>query len=311
MLKHSVVLMGAALMLSGCMETELASHWWKSWGDGKRDTRVASVSEGNFKVGKPYHQSGQWYSPTESYSYDETGIASWYGDQFHGKRTANGEVFDKNTLTAAHRTLQMPSLVRVTNLENGRSVVLRVNDRGPFSKGRIIDVSHQAANVLGFTNKGTARVRVQVLARESRIVAEAARKGYPPHVQMAMAYRRDAIPEGIQVASASTHELPALPAPASVTPSDIDNLNKQLYRKYPVTPTSLYIQVGSFSNVNNAILLKQKLAGIGNVNVCPPVINGQTYNRVRVGPVSSTSEADTLLSRVITAGYPNARIIVD
>jgi rare lipoprotein A len=297
----------SAFLLSGCVETELASHWWKRWGDGNT-TRTAS-SQGSYKIGKSYQIDGKWYTPSESYSHDETGIASWYGDQFHGKRTANGETFNKNTLTAAHRTLQMPSLVRVTNLENGRSVVLRVNDRGPFAKSRIIDVSHQAANVLGFTGKGTARVRVQVLERESRILADAAKKGYPPHVQMAMAYRRGEAPDGVQVAST---DLPPIPAnPSSVSEQDIDNLNKQLFRKYPVTPTQIYVQVGSFSNASNAAALKQKISNLGNVNVFPSVVNGQSYNRVRVGPFASVPEADSMLSRMVSSGYPNARIIVD
>ena len=95
----------------------------------------------------------------------QTGIASWYGPQFHGKRTANGEYFDQEELTAAHPTLPMPVLVRVTNLENGRSLVVRVNDRGPFVNGREIDLSRKAAELLGYDRKGTARVRVQYVGR--------------------------------------------------------------------------------------------------------------------------------------------------
>src|ERR1700744_5792728 len=96
---------------------------------------------GIYKVGNPYQIQGTWYYPREQPDYDETGIASWYGPNFHGGRTANGEIFDENALTAAHRTLPMPANVRVTNLENGKSIVVRVNDRGPYAKGRIIDVS--------------------------------------------------------------------------------------------------------------------------------------------------------------------------
>ena len=118
---------------------------------------------GKYKVGNPYQIKGVWYYPKESFDHVETGIASWYGRQFHLKKTANGEIFDMNELTAAHRTLQMPSFVQVTNLENGRSLKLRVNDRGPFAHGRIIDVSRRAAQLLGFERQGTARVRVQIL----------------------------------------------------------------------------------------------------------------------------------------------------
>src|SRR6202012_947764 len=107
------------------------------------------------------------YTPSEDYSYDETGMASWYGDDFNKGKTANGEIFNKNELTAAHKTLPLPTLARVTNLDNGRSIVVRINDRGPFSGARIIDVSQRAAQLLGFESQGTAKVRVQVLASES------------------------------------------------------------------------------------------------------------------------------------------------
>lgn len=126
---------------------------------------------GAYKVGRPYQISGIWYYPKVEYDYVETGIASWYGPGFHGKATANGETYDQNALTAAHRTLPLPSMVRVTNLENGRSLVLRLNDRGPFKRGRIIDLSKRAADLLGVTRQGTAKVRVELLEQESRLLA--------------------------------------------------------------------------------------------------------------------------------------------
>lgn len=133
---------------------------------------------GTYKVGNPYQISGVWYRPAEDYAYDETGIASWYGEDFHGKYTANGEIYDLNAMTAAHRTLPMPTVVQVTNLENGRTVVLRVNDRGPFARGRIIDVSRRAAQLLGFENQGTAKVRVRIMVPETiQAVALARRNG--------------------------------------------------------------------------------------------------------------------------------------
>lgn len=162
----------AMLSLAACSEVELASHVFKkaTW-TGTQETA------GTYKVGNPYTVSGVRYYPREDFRLVETGIASWYGPNFHGKRTANGEIYNQNDLTAAHRTLQMPSLVRVTNLENGRSVVVRINDRGPFKRGRVIDVSRKAAELLGFIGQGTARVRVEVLEKESRQIAEAAKRG--------------------------------------------------------------------------------------------------------------------------------------
>ncbi len=115
------------------------------------------------QVGQPYSVNGATYVPREVPGYDTVGIASWYGQRYHGRRTASGEIFDMNLPTAAHPTLPFGTRVQVTNLENGRAVVLKINDRGPFVRRRIIDVSRRAAQVLGFAKRGTARVRVQLL----------------------------------------------------------------------------------------------------------------------------------------------------
>jgi len=129
--------------------------------------RVADVNRpipkggGNYKVGKPYTVAGVTYVPKEQPNLDRVGTASWYGDDFHGRLTANGEIYDMNAFSAAHPTLPLPSYVRVTNLENKRSVVVRVNDRGPYAHDRLIDLSKRTANVLDFHNKGLAKVRVQ------------------------------------------------------------------------------------------------------------------------------------------------------
>ena len=116
---------------------------------------------GHHKIGKPYKIRGLWYVPKEEPGYDRQGKASWYGPKFHGRKTANGEVFDQNHLSAAHTTFPLPSYARVTNLANGRSVVVRVNDRGPYSRSRIIDVSKKTAELLQFKRAGTANVRVE------------------------------------------------------------------------------------------------------------------------------------------------------
>ncbi len=115
----------------------------------------------HYKVGKPYQVAGRWYRPHVDENYDRRGLASWYGDQFHGRLTANGEIFDMNRLSAAHKTLPLPSIVEVQNLENGRKILVRVNDRGPFVDDRIIDLSRAAAKRLGFLNQGIAKVRVR------------------------------------------------------------------------------------------------------------------------------------------------------
>lgn len=122
---------------------------------------------GHYKVGNSYKVFGKKYHPQEYDSFVEEGMASWYGKKFHGKKTANGEIYDMNTLTAAHLTLPMPSIVKVTNLENNKSIIVRINDRGPFAKNRIIDLSKKAAQILGFANQGTTKVRVELLKEKT------------------------------------------------------------------------------------------------------------------------------------------------
>src|SRR5216683_5324550 len=156
-----------ALVLAACSSTRRAP----GTASASRDTR----SSGLYKVGNPYQIDGAWYYPAEDWNYNETGIASWYGEAFHGKDTANGESFDLNAITAAHRTLPMPTIVEVTNLENGRTLQVRVNDRGPYARGRIIDLSRRSAQLLGFEGQGTAKVRVKILVPESIQAASLAR----------------------------------------------------------------------------------------------------------------------------------------
>ena len=140
---------------------------------------------GVYRVGSPYVVAGRVYVPQDDPNYNAVGLASWYGADFHGRATANGEVFDDNAITAAHPTLPLPSYVRVTNLSNGRSLIVRVNDRGPYHGNRIIDVSMRAAHLLGFTNRGLAWVRVQYVGRapvqgsDDRVLASTLRENEP------------------------------------------------------------------------------------------------------------------------------------
>jgi len=120
---------------------------------------------GRDQLGKPYQVRGKWYYPKEDRNYAKVGLASWYGDAFHGRLTANGEVYDMTHLTAAHPTMPLPSYARVTNLETGSSVIVRVNDRGPYHEGRIIDVSERAAQMLDYDKVGTAKVKVEYVGR--------------------------------------------------------------------------------------------------------------------------------------------------
>jgi len=155
-------------MLAACAEapTRHSSEYFPESKYGKASPRVASASEpierggGRYQLGDPYQVAGTWYYPSEDKNYSKVGRASWYGSAFHGRLTANGEVYDMNALTAASPTLPLPCYARVTNLTNGSSVIVRVNDRGPFARGRIIDLSSRAARMLAYKDSGTAKVKV-------------------------------------------------------------------------------------------------------------------------------------------------------
>ena len=291
----------AALILAGCVQPQPPGQ-----------------KGGYYKVGTPYKIDGVWYYPKEDPDYDFTGIASWYGHDFHGKLTANGETYDMYSLTAAHPTWPMPTKVRVTNLENGRSLELRVNDRGPFRKGRIIDVSKKASQLLGFHEQGTAKVRVTFLGRayvESEIVekprtsrAERTAAKAAPVAQVAKA-QLPVIP-GVKVAEATTPVGPVeAPAAASPAAAGADGDLKVV----PVSgSTDLYVQAGAFLAPSNAKKLAGKLEAVG-----PPVrvnrkdLDGRNYYQVRLGPLPDLDEADETLEQVVALGHNDARIIVD
>jgi rare lipoprotein A len=152
-----------------------------------------------YKIGAPYTVKGATYYPHVDFAYDEIGLASWYGEAFEGQYTANGEVFDLNDLTAAHRTLPLPSIVEIANLQNGRAMRVRINDRGPFADGRIIDVSRRVAQLLGFERSGAAEVRVRILKDDSLQAAAAAQRGIVSNGETALA----AATYNAQIAAAS------------------------------------------------------------------------------------------------------------
>ncbi len=221
-------LAAATLLLGACAELKFGVSAVKKIQGPAEQTpaQPAPRSQGIYKVGEPYQIAGVWYYPAEDWTYAESGIASFYGGErsgidFHGRLTANGELYDMNALTAAHTTLPMPSLVRVTNLDNGRSIVLRVNDRGPFARGRIIDVSRRSAQLLGFEAQGTARVRVEIQADESRRL-KAALTGRDENQTVAAVPRTavasDALPPPPGARETRT-QAAALPPPSATLPA--------------------------------------------------------------------------------------------
>ncbi|THD50610.1 MAG: septal ring lytic transglycosylase RlpA family protein [Bradyrhizobium sp.] len=167
---RGVAAMAACLVLANCASSGIASRVDPKYGVSS-SPRVVAFGEpvpkggGTYRVGKPYTVAGRVYVPEEDVNYREEGLASWYGDDFHGRLTANGEVFDMASLSAAHPTLPMPCYARVTNLSNGKSLIVRVNDRGPYHGNRLMDVSSRAAELLEFKGNGVARVRVEYVGR--------------------------------------------------------------------------------------------------------------------------------------------------
>jgi rare lipoprotein A len=274
------------------------------------------ANAGVYKVGQPYQVDNVWYYPREQPDYDETGIASWYGPTFYGRKTANGEIYNGDDLTAAHKTLPLPVNVRVTNLDNGKSLVVRVNDRGPYARGRIIDLSKRAAELLDVSRAGTARVRVTYLGR-----ADLNGGAPPPITPPVIASALPAVPAGKVDASAlnivpgaTVAPPPAQPArmPAAPIPSQMfaqDKPNGQVTKVPVPAATRLYVQLGAFSKLENAKAMLAKVGG--DLRISTLQRGGQTLYRVRSAPLSSVSEADAALARLNGAGANDAHIVVD
>lgn len=302
----------ATLIIAGCSETTTSTA----------PTTATAIPHQvrPYKVGKPYQVDGVWYYPKADMDYDETGIASWYGPGFHGQYTANGEIYDQNALTAAHKTLPLPSMVRVTNLANGRSIVVRVNDRGPFVNGRIIDLTRRDAQLLDFINQGTAKVRVQILKDETQaLIAQASAQGGDnvgpkPAAAPSGAIASTPLPP-IGQSQPSAQQIAALPATPAPTKSVVGQAvlpepDGQVFIE-PVKATNIYIQAGAFTRQANAQNLTSKLSAFGPVHMTPVQVGNQLFYRVRLGPLVNVDQADEVLQKIIRSGQPEARIVVD
>ena len=238
---------------------------------------LPSGNGGYVKTGKPYKVAGQWYYPLKTADgYDQTGVASWYGKKFHGRKTANGERYDMYTMSAAHKTLPLPSMVRVTNLDNGRSVVVRVNDRGPFVKSRIIDLSYAAAKALGYDTQGTARVRVQSIANNA-ITTPAL-----PTKQTTTANRPRPAPQPMRTTTPSTSG-----------------------------KGGIYVQLGAFSSHSNADQLRQSLSDTyPNIRI-QRIPSSPSVYRVRIGPYKNAEMGQDVLFSLKEKGYHHAIVVIE
>ncbi|AYJ87798.1 septal ring lytic transglycosylase RlpA family protein [Sphingomonas paeninsulae] len=237
-----------------------------------------SAADNAVKIGVSYQVAGQRYTPVDSTDYDQIGLASWYGEELRGQRTANGEVFDPDGISAAHPTLPLPSYVEVTSLDTGRTILVRVNDRGPFHSNRILDLSIGAARQLGITGNGARQIRVRRVY-PSEFEKLALRNGQP------VAERHEY--SNSELAALRSRTAWRMPVMASV--------------KLPAGRGPFYLQVASFSSKSRARSMAKHL----NAKLSPL---GELY-RVRLGPYETAREANAALAPLAAKGYPDARIV--
>lgn len=253
---------------------------------------------------RPYQVKGVWYTPVQSAKgHQEKGLASWYGKQFHGRLTSNREEYDMYKMTAAHKTLPLPSYVRVTNLKNGKSAVVRVNDRGPFHSGRVIDLSYAAAHKLGIDVAGVGQVAVQGITAADVVNRK----------------------PGEELADAAPKNLPPPPEPKKllplINPGPYANAERAAAAATsPASPTSsstahpIYIQIGAYSQRASAESLARTLERDYKVlTAITPTRspNGLTLHRVRLGPVSDVDEADLLMQRLSEANLGRPLLVLE
>lgn len=311
----------SAVLLAGCGSLP-SQNGFSHWGDGAPTQHIdlAAIPNAQPRVvpysryGNPdsYVVNGRRYRVLKSSAdYRQQGIASWYGTKFHGHKTSSGEPYDMYAMTAAHKTLPLPTWVEVTNRNNGRKVIVKVNDRGPFIGNRILDLSYAAAAKLGVTATGTAPVTIRAID-PARYLAQ---KKQPPKKQ-------PSAPEQIASAGKSTAPGPGrarlLPAatniPAAVVPAAATVTKVNASAKPASMPVEgFYLQVAAFSDRHNAEQLRQKLLALkpAAIQIDSPTTSGNRYYRVRIGPLSSLSEAGRLAAKVSSLGLGEPKLLLD
>lgn len=280
----------AAAILAGCAvnNPEFDAAWARA---GQPQTTAGKAAAGKapvvgrYKLGAPYEAAGLWYVPAVEKNYDETGMASWYGQGFDGKPTANGEIFDASLPSAAHATLPMPSVVEVTNLENGKAMQLRLNDRGPFKPGRILDLSPAAARELGFYEKGSAKVRVRYVG----VAPLDPRDGRP------MTARSEPVPRsfpGGLPPEAAPPPQPVIAPPLGPPPGD-----------------GFVVQAGAFSDRGRAGRVAAAVSKAGPAEIRPLERDGSTLYRVVIGYWRDPEAARAARETIAGLGYAEAKVV--
>lgn len=313
------VLLAVSLAISGCSSRK--SMWSSSnnpfAGTGSpryKGTGPVPMGGGRYYVGAPYQVAGRWFTPKEQPNYDKTGSASWYGEAFNRRMTSNGEWFDMTRLTAAHPTLPLPSYAKVTNISNGATVVVRINDRGPFVGPRIIDLSKKTAAMLDFQRKGTAEVRVQYIGpaplndNGTHLAAmnRELENGTPLRQMIAAADRNRS--EENQVAQAEPSQEKSYETELAKQVS-YEAEAAQPSAQVAYSPVIYFVQAGTFADQDNAERLRREFANFGPVQVAEmDGVDGPVY-RMRVGPYDSLNAAQTALNQVQSYGLPDAHLL--
>ena len=259
-MRNYFIILFLIVILSGC---SLQNNISENKESADEYSYLDKPYDGHYKLGDPYQVEGEWYFPSDApKNFYEIGNASWYGhkDGFHGKKTANGDVYNKNTLTAAHKTLPLPSMARVTNLENGHSVIVMINDRGPFTKDRVLDVSERAADLLDFKSKGVTKVRVEHLPKQTADLI----------AKLGLSNKSEEEDGG----------------PCAKESSDHKAIN--VY----------FVQVGAYKNKKTAVNISSKVKKLGKVHIEPIKHHNKTLYRVRVGSFGTMKEASEVKSKV-------------
>jgi rare lipoprotein A len=276
------------------------------------------VPQPRYMVGAPYELGGVWSYPREDFGLVQTGLGSVAADTRAGRRTSNGEVHDPQALTAAHRTLQLPAILRVTNLETGLEIEVRVNDRGPANPGRVLELSRRAAELIGLRPGGVAQLRIAVVPEASQALAAALPNEEAPRLAVATApvaavQREDLAPPPGAAQAALVRQARALPgaaaSPASAAPAAAAPPSRLPERvtRVPARPGRLHVEAATFGRRD---LAEQQAARIGG-GVEAIGLRGRQNFRVRIGPLASVAEADRALERTLRAGVSEARILVD
>lgn len=246
----------------------------------------------------------RYYTQRDRRGHVERGFASWYGKPFHGRQTSSGETYDMHAMSAAHKTLPLPTYARVTNLENGRSIVVRINDRGPFKDERIIDLSHTAAVKLGVVRTGTARVEVRAIEPSRR--GSDASLFLASHAGGGSGQRRPAS-RPTTVAASRPSRATATPVRAATPVNSSPPIAARVAPRSqaPVQGTPLYLQIGAFGDPGNAERLRDRLTTHllhERIRILEPDTSGAALYQVRIGPLASEHEAERLTAQLVALG---------